>query len=159
MIGAVTPPHVTSPIWGPPPLCKQALRPKLEYVTSAGNPHYKCDICRLEGVQRAAARFCKTYNHYTPCVSIMLDSLGLEPIETRRKLSGQCMMYKTIHGHVGLNTHNYLQFSEETRTWNSHAYTFQTPFSSKNALKFSFFPGISREWDQLPAKVVLSLHR
>ena len=32
----------------------------------------------------------------------MLDSLGLEPLETRRKLSGQCMMYKTIHGLVGL---------------------------------------------------------
>ena len=69
------------------------------------------------------------------------------------------MMYKTIHGLVGLNIHNYLQFSGETRTWNSHAYTFQTPFSSKNALKFSFFPRISRGWDQLPAKVVLSLHR
>ena len=88
----------------------------------------------LEGVQRAAARFCKTDNHYTPSVSIMLYSLGLEPLETRRKLSGQCMMYKTIHGLVGLNIHNDLQFSEETRTRNSHAYTFQTPFSSKNAL-------------------------
>ena len=65
------------------------------------------------------------------------------------------MMYKTIHGHVGLNIHNYLQFSEETRTRNSHAYTFQTPFSYTNALNFSFFPRISREWDQLPAKVVL----
>ena len=66
------------------------------------------------------------------------------------------MIYKTIHGLVGLNIHNYLQFSEETRTRNGHAYTFQTPFSFKNALKFSFFPRISREWDQLPAKVVLS---
>ena len=37
----------------------------------------------------------------------------------------------------------------------SHAYTFQTPFSYTNALNFSFFPRISREWDQLPAKVVL----
>ena len=49
----------------------------------------------------------------------MLDSLGLEPLETPRKLSGQCMMYKTIHGLVGLNIHNYLQFSEETRTRDS----------------------------------------
>ena len=31
-----------------------------------------------------------------------------------------------------------------------------TPFSSKNALKFSFFPWTSREWNQLPAEVVLS---
>ena len=32
----------------------------------------------------------------------------------------------------------------------------QTPFSSKNALKFSFFPRTSREWNQLPAEVVFS---
>ena len=103
-------------------------------------------------MQRAAARFCKTYNHYTPSVSIMLDSLGLEPIETRRKLSGQCMMYKTIHGHVGLNIHNYLQFSEETRTRNSHAYTFQTPFSSKNALKILLFPGDLKRMGPAPSE-------
>ena len=55
-----------------------------------------------------------------------------------------------------MNIHNYLQFSKETRTRSSHAYKFQTPFSSKNALKFSFFPRASREWNQLPAEVVLS---
>ena len=36
---------------------------------------------------------------------------------------------------------------------NSHAYKLQTPFSSKNALKFSFFPRTSEEWNQLPAEV------
>ena len=49
-------------------------------------------------------------------------------------------MYKIIHGLVDLNIHNYLQLSKETRTRNSRAYKFQMPFSSKNALKFSFFP-------------------
>ena len=87
---------------------------------------------------------------------IMLDNLGLEPLETRRKLNRLCMMNKIIHGLVDLNIHNYLQFSKETRTRNSHAYKFQTPFSYKNALKFSFFPRTSREWNQLPAEVVLS---
>ena len=49
-------------------------------------------------------------------------------------------MYKIIHGLVDLNIHNYLHLSKETRTRNSRAYKFQMPFSSKNALKFSFFP-------------------
>ena len=116
-----------------------------------------CDIRRLEGVQRAAARFCKSDYRHTSSVSIMLDSLGLEPLETRTgKLNRLCMMYKIIHGLVDLNIHNYLQFSKEKRTRNSHAYKFQTPFCSKNALKFSFFPKTSREWNQLPAEVVLS---
>ena len=39
-------------------------------------------------------------------------------------------MYKIIYGLVDLNIHNNLQFSKETRTRNSHAYKFQTPFSS-----------------------------
>lgn len=70
-----------------------------------------------------------------------------------------CMMNKTIHGLFDLNVRNCLQFSTETRTLNSHAYKFQTrrAFSCKNALKFSFFPRTSRESNQLPAEVVLSL--
>ena len=99
-----------------------------------------------------------------------------------------CMMNKTIHGLLDLNIHSYLQFSKETRTLNSHAQKFQTPFSSfsnpvltslvmcswslsskcaeelwveiafssKNALKFSYIPRTSREWNKLPAEVVLS---
>ena len=34
------------------------VRPKLEYVSVAWDPHFKCDIVRIEGVHRAAARFC-----------------------------------------------------------------------------------------------------
>ena len=89
------------------------MRPKLEYATSVWDPHYKCDIRRLEGVQRAAARFCKSDYRYTSSLRIMLDSLGLEPLETRGKLNRLCMMYKIIHGLVDLNMHNYLQFSKE----------------------------------------------
>ena len=36
-------------------------------------------------------------------------------------------MYKIIHELVDLNIHNYLQFSKETRTRNSHAYIFRMP--------------------------------
>ena len=65
-------------------------------------------------------------------------------------------MYKIIHELVDLNIHNYLQFSKETRTRNSHAYEFQMPFSTRNALKLSFFRWSSREWNQLPEEVMLS---
>ena len=39
----------------------------------------------IEGVQRATALFCKSDYHYTSSVSIMLDSFGLETLETRKK--------------------------------------------------------------------------
>ena len=66
-----------------------------------------------------------------------------------------CMMNKIIHGLVDLNIHKCLLFSKETRTLNTYAYQFQTPFNSKNALKFAFFAR-TREWNKLPAEVVLS---
>ena len=66
-----------------------------------------------------------------------------------------CMMNKIIHGLVDLNIHKCLLLSKEKRTLNTYAYKFQTPFSSKNALKFSFFPK-TREWNKLPAELVLS---
>ena len=72
------------------------------------------------------------------------------------KKTKSLMMYKIIHELVDLNIHNYLQFSKERRTRNSHAYKFQMPFVSKNSLKFSFFLRSSSEWNQLPAEVMLS---
>ena len=62
-------------------------------------------IRRVEGLQRAGARFCKSDYHYTSSVSIMLERLGLEPLETRRKLGRLYMMYKIIHGLVDSNIH------------------------------------------------------
>ena len=62
-------------------------------------------IRRVEGQQRASGRFCKSVYHYTSSVSIMLERLGLEPLETRRKLGRLYMMYKIIHGLVYLNIH------------------------------------------------------
>ena len=108
-------------------LYKTLVRPKLEFTTSVWDPHYKCDIRRIEDVQRAAARFCKSDYRYTSSISIMLDSLGLEPLETRRKVGRLSIMYTIIHGFVDLNVHNYLQSSKKTRAQNSHAYKFQTP--------------------------------
>ena len=61
-------------------------------------------IRRVQGLQRAAARFCKSDYHYTSSVSIMLEGLGLEHLETQRKLGRLYMMYK-IHGLVDLNIH------------------------------------------------------
>ena len=119
-------------------LYKTIVRRKLEFTTSVWDPHYKCDILRIEGVQRAAARFCKSDYRYTSSIGIMVDSLGLEPLETRRKVGRLSIMYTIIEGFVDLNMHNYLQSSKKTRTRNSHASNSRPPFSSKNA---PFFQG------------------
>ena len=105
------------------------VRPNLDYASSTPTKHldYKCDIRRLEGVHTAAARFCTSDYRHTSSVKTMLDSLGLEPLETRRKFGRLIllvMMYKIIHGLVDMNVLNNLQFSRETQTPNSHVFKF-----------------------------------
>jgi hypothetical protein len=34
------------------------VRPKLEYATPTCDPHFKCDVDKIEQLQRSAARFC-----------------------------------------------------------------------------------------------------
>ena len=62
-------------------------------------------IRRVEGVQRAAARFCKSDYHsdYTSSVSIMLESLVRKssPKKTRSSIYDVLI----IHGLVDLNIH------------------------------------------------------
>ena len=78
-------------------LYKTLVRPKLEYAAVSWDPHYKCDVGRMEQVQRSAARFCTGDYCYTSSVKAMLNSLDLEPLEKRRKASRLIMMYKIIH--------------------------------------------------------------
>ena len=68
------------------------------------------------------------------------------------------MMSKIIHGLVDMNVHDYLQLSKETRTQNSHAYKFQTPFSSIRMCSNSPFSQetLGSQWNQLQAELVLS---
>ena len=48
------PPHVTSPIWGPPPACKQALDVKVERVLTFA---YTLDLRYIDSVLFKCVKF------------------------------------------------------------------------------------------------------
>ena len=48
------PPHVTSPIWGPPPTCKQALDVKVERVLTFA---YTLDLRYIDSVLFKRVKF------------------------------------------------------------------------------------------------------
>ena len=75
---------------------KAMVRPIIENAATVWDPTQASHIKKLEQVQRRAARF--VYNDYsttTPgCVSNMLKDLNWESLESRRRQSRLCMMYK-----------------------------------------------------------------
>ena len=79
------------------------VRPKLEYASSAWNPHTQCNIDKIEMVQRRAARF--VYNDYSRYshVSPMIKALGWVSLEYCR-LNNQMFMFSKIYkGLVGIS--------------------------------------------------------
>ena len=80
----------------PPPRVKNTVyctlvRPELEYASSVWNPHMKCNVDKMEMVQRRAARFvCHDYSRYSH-LSTLINALGWESLEQRRLNNQVCM--------------------------------------------------------------------
>ena len=97
------------------------VRPKLDYAAVAWDPHFNCDIVRLEGVQRASACFYTNDYNWFSSVTSMLNKLDLCTLKERRKRSRLIFMYKIIPNLVDVKINVFfLPFSIETRTKNSH---------------------------------------
>ena len=71
---------------------KSMVHPIFEYDSSIWAPHTNVSIQRLEAVQRHAARFC--FSNFSPYSSMtncnMLESLGLQSLQTRRNTAKLC---------------------------------------------------------------------
>ena len=135
---------------------KSLVRPKLEYASTAWDPHYKKDVAAVERVQRSAARFCLGNYDRTASVSAMTKELAWDTLETRRKYIRLSMMYKLSRGLLNLDTENVLIPSQETRTRNSHIFKYRVPRVTKDIFKYSFYPRTLTEWNSLPKEIVLS---
>ena len=99
------------------------VRPKLDYAAVAWDPRFKCDIVRLEAVQRASASFYTNDYNWFLSVTSMLNKLDLCTLKERRKRSRLIFMYKIIPNLVDVKMKVFfffLHFSNETRTKNSH---------------------------------------
>ena len=84
------------------------VRPILEYAAVVWVPHTKCDINRLEAVQRRAARFVTSDYNRTSSVTVMLDNLNWSTLISRRQTSRLCLLYKIIYNLVDVTLPNYI---------------------------------------------------
>ena len=87
---------------------KSLVRPQLDYASTSWDPYTKTNAAKVEAVQRRAARFC--FNDYsrTSSVSLMMQELGWEDLQTRRQQNKAIMMYKIVNNLVDIPADQYL---------------------------------------------------
>ena len=142
----------------------------MEYASTAWSPHTKCNIDKIEAVQRRAARsVLNDWSHpntQTPALkephpytigssSSMLQSLGWNSLEERRgRHYSLVMMYKIVHGLVVIPTTPYfLPASYDTR---GHSSKFLVPSTRVNAFRYIYCPATIMSWIGLPAHIIQS---
>ena len=68
------------------------IRPILEYAAAVWAPHTRCDIEKLEAVQRRAARFAMSNYNRTSSVTEMLHDLNWNSLYSRRQISNSTQL-------------------------------------------------------------------
>ena len=86
---------------------KSIVCPQLEYA-SVWDPVTKSNIAKSESVQRRAARFCCNDYHRTSSVTLMLQELGWEDLQSRGDQNKATMMYRIANNLVVFPAGQYL---------------------------------------------------
>lgn len=115
------------------------MRPVLEYASSALDPTNSEDITKLEKVQRQAARFVHgNYSERNPgCIVRMVNSLGWQTLESRRKKDRLTTLYKIRHGEVDMDTGEILRLNNRRTRGQQRLYQ---PTVTVSAYKNSVYP-------------------
>ena len=142
------------------------VRPILEYASSAWDPFLGIHINALQAVQNRAARFaCRNYDREAS-VGTMQQQLGWRPLQERRFISRQAMLYKTVMPlrqteatlppkQLTANTlPSYITPVTDRVTRTGHEHCFNRPRSSIDDYRFSYFPRTLRAWNILPEHIV-----
>ena len=115
------------------------VRSTLEYAATVWDPVSKTKIAKLESVQRHAARFIsKDYKSRKPgCVTEMLQTHELPPLEDRRKFLRLTLLFKIYEGLVpAIPPETFLTKLEPTRKRQIRAKSFTDCVSSNFVTKY-----------------------
>ena len=98
------------------------VRPILEYASAAWNPVKIIFFKKtLEKIQRPAARFCKNNYHREPgSVTKLLQELGWETLQARRKHKRITTLYKMEHNIIDIPLDQYVIHNRPTRCSRKH---------------------------------------
>jgi len=136
---------------------KTFVRPILEYASTVWDPHTQTNVNKIEMVQRRAARFVLNKYHRTASVSNMLEHLGWEPLQTRRKNARLAMLFKIQNDLVHVSKSHLIPKPIRPRRGQARQHSKQYVEDISHLQDYrteSFFPRTVRDWNNLPQKTV-----
>ena len=132
---------------------RSLCRSTLEYCCSAWDPHQVGHIDDLNMVQRQAARYvCNQYGQDTH-PTIMMETLGWESLEDRRKKVRLSLTHKIVHNHIDIPLERYYRPSTRTTRGSSHSHGLLEPRTNCDYLAATFFYDSPKYWNNLLPKL------
>ena len=132
------------------------VRPKLEYASTAWNPHTKKNIDKLEKVQNKAARFVTKSYDYNTSVSALKQDLGWADLAARRKVRDCTMWYKIHYNHVFMTFPPQVQLKPRLAKDNHHNLAYLEIKPRVDVFKFSYFVRTTLLWNSLSENAVVA---
>ena len=106
--------------------------------------------------QRKAARFATSnYTREPGTVTTILQNLGWQTLENRRKMARLTLFYKSINREAAVNIPPYLT-KPTTRTRQYHSQRFSRLSTSTDTYKYSFNPRTISDWNNITPEVILT---
>ena len=129
------------------------VRSGLEYGSVVWDPHQANIKKSIELVQNRAMRWINDLPPFDRThIKDLLETTGLDSLETRRRDARVTMFYKIVHGIVAISPEDLGLIPADSRTRASHRHKFRHK-ASPSKLKFSFVNRTVPEWNSLPACV------
>ena len=129
------------------------VRSVMDYSATVWDPHLRKDVNSLERTQRRAARWIKQDFRFRSSPTAMLKSLGLEKLEDRRRNARILMMYKILHGHVGITQDEFGFEEADQRLRKNHSKKLNHLTSNTTEFQKSFAVKTIPVWNKLPASI------
>ena len=129
---------------------KVYVRPVLEYSAAVWDPHHAKDKEKFEAVQKRAARFVLNNYRTTSSVSGMLDQLGWETLEERRRHARIAMLTRIQRGNAHCPGIRQKLVPLPARQRRCHSQQF-TRITARTTYRLeSFLPKTIRDWNNQP---------
>lgn len=127
------------------------VRPILEYCSAVWNPSYKCDVQKVEAVQRRFTKKLRSLRNLNYCEH--LHRLESETLEVRRIKTDLVTVYSSLNALCCISFSNLFTVANRTCT-RGHAFKLLKPNCSINCRLFSFSCRVINIWNSLPSDVV-----